>query len=231
MSQNIPQEIAGAPAADLNFRPGYDLKKEVEAFMSENKQPAPATEESARRTISPDLSFVQPSPSDLAATEALINDQDPDITDEEKTVFLKALLNDQLVHLPISLFGGQIRVEIRSRYNYEHKLIFDLLREDMETGQLPKGDVDLFVNRMQCYFMGLMIERVNGEIFSALITPSARDSDMKATAAALRALVEAKCNMPAIRWTALLNAMRLFESKCAKLSTMAVNEDFWKPRG
>jgi len=75
-----------------------------------------------------------------------------------------------------------------------------------------------------------MIERVNGVLFSDLALDS--KSTLAADREAMHKAIEdgPVRSVQGIRWTNLLNAMRIFETKCAKLSTEANNEDFWKPR-
>lgn len=177
----------------------------------------------------PDDPLFQKSQHDVVLTEALVNTENTEISLEEKSIFLKALLNEVPVELPVSLFAGKLVIELRSRTNHEQQRIFDTLNKEVESGRIEKTNFALQITRFQQLCMAIMIQRINGKLFSELQLH--KGSKLEADSAELLAFIEDKvAGMDSTRWTALLNAMRIFETKIAKMSGEASNEDFWKPR-
>lgn len=174
--------------------------------------------------------FDIPNPDDAILTAALIDPKTVTVNDSEKAVFIKSLLNDEPVRLKIEIYDGQIRVDLRSRTIHEQRRIFDVLFLDEKAGIVHPANTALFVTRMQQYCMLLMIERFNDQVFSDLQIGIEID-DVTAQAKFHEALKKTKlAEMNGPKWTAMLNAMRIFEAKCATLSTECANADFWKPR-
>jgi hypothetical protein len=171
-----------------------------------------------------------PNPNDTMLTEALINTDKIEVSDMEKSLFIKSLLNDEPVKFQVSLFDGKLNVELRSRSLHEQRRIFDVLAKDQKDGIVNPEDLAYFVTRMQQYCMAIMVERVNGKLFSEVsISP---DKNIEETQKILHAAVKGNIEaLTGIRWTAITNAMRIFEAKCAKMGTEAANQDFWTPRG
>lgn len=194
-------------------------------------------EAKAKVEIPPNDDFNMPNPNDVMLTEALVATEKLDISDLEKQKFVKALLNNEPVKFSVTLFGGQLKVELRSRSLYEQQRIFDVLNKDRNDGTIPLvpengkmiPDLASEVTRMHKYCMAIMIQRVNGDLFSELELPDT-DSVEEAQKKLHLALEGPVKHIQGVRWTGLMNAMRIFETKCAKMSTEANNEDFWKPR-
>ena len=177
----------------------------------------------------PDDPLFQQSQHDAVLSEALVNTEQVAISTVEKSIFLKALLNDEPARLPVDLFGGQLKVELRTRTNFEQQRIFDIIDQDVASGVIAKTNFALQITRFQQYCMAIMTERVNGKLFSEIELKKGGTLDIDAKT--MRDFVDKSVNgMDSIRWTALLNAMRIFETKIAKMSGEASNEDFWKPR-
>jgi hypothetical protein len=187
--------------------------------------------------VPPNTDFDIPNPNDAMLTEALVSTEKITVTDIEKSLFVKALLNDEPVRFQVELLGGKLKVEMRSRTLHEQRRIFDVLNKDQSDGTIPPVQIDgkaapdlaYQITRLNQYCMAFMIERVNGELFSDL--KLTKDCSVDDAQTKLHALVNEKIEgINGIRWSALLNAMRIFETKCAKMSTEANSEDFWKPR-
>ncbi len=170
------------------------------------------------------------SPQEAAMSDALANDPSVTVTDYDKEVFLKAVLNDEPVRLKVVLYGGKFTLDLRSRTTHEQRRIFDVLEMDRKDGIIPPDNIALMVTRMQQYFAVLMIERVNGLLFSDLtIEPGQKlEDDAFRLRDTVTRLME---KMVGVRWNSMLSALRYFESKCARLNTEALNEGFWKPQG
>lgn len=174
--------------------------------------------------------FSEASPEEESVASALIDIRAVTITDEDKNMFLKALLCDKPVELEISLFGGKVKLLFRSRSMHEQRRVLDVLHLDQEEKVLPSNDPALLFTRLQQYLAAVMLRRVNGEIFSELEITAG--NPVKDDAVLLRKVFSDKLEqMPHIKWTAVLNGLRIFEEKCRQLSEHCVNEDFWSPRG
>jgi len=238
-SQPVLPPSLNQPVPDIKAKIEQDnpaLRARVQEFVT--AAGGVAAEVKPKTEIPPNTDFDIPNPNDTMLTEALIDTRQVDVTDVEKQLFVKALLNDTPIRLTIALLGGQFKVDIRSRSLHEQQRIFDVLNKDQSDGYIPNlqengkeiNDLALQVNMMNKYCMVLMIERVNGVLFSDLALDS--KSTLAADREAMHKAIEdgPVRSVQGIRWTNLLNAMRIFETKCAKLSTEANNEDFWKPR-
>lgn len=243
---NIPKEIAGAKSSDLKFSPTdpatAELVKEFIAQKAGETGEAPPAVESpeagdpqnpeqppTKINLPPNQEFEGGDPNQQFITEALSPMDRIEISDAEKELFLKAVLCDEPVRLVVKLYNGKMPIELRSRSSFEQKRVFDILKEDLKDGLYQDGDLAMMVTRMHYYLGALMIERINGELFSELkLTPGNKiDEDKKTMRDAVDKLFE---GMGTIRWTSILNALRIFEHKCARMNSEAANEGFWKPQ-
>lgn len=241
---NIPKEIAGAKSTDLKFSPSdpatAELVKEFIAQKADETGVAPSAasipetedhqaEIPTRVNLPPNPEFEGGDPSQTAITEALISTDRIEISEAEKELFLKAVLNDAPVRLTVKLYHGKLSVEMRSRSSFEQKRVFDILKEDQKDGLFTEGDLAMMVTRMHYYLGALMIERINGELFSETQIPVGKtlDEDKTRMREVVAKLFE---GMSSIRWTSVLNALRIFEHKCARMNSEAANEGFWNPQ-
>lgn len=220
--QNIP--VNAAPGVEDKVRA---FLQEKGASISETAAPAPLPD---RIKAPEDKLFSDPSPEDEAVSSALVDIRTVAITEDEKNMFLKALLCDKPVELDVELFGGKMKLTFRSRSMHEQRRVLDVLHLDQEEKILPANDPALLFTRLQQYLAAVMLRRVNGEIFSELEITAG--NPVKDDAVLLRKVFSDKLEqMPHIKWTAVLNGLRIFEEKCRQLSEHCVNEDFWLPRG
>lgn len=243
-SSNPVDAIKASPQEELKVKQDDpDLLAAVGDFIKHQETgssaaPAETTEPGAtpepppqaKEVIAPDLRGLEATPQDDLMTEALVDTEKLVITDLEKDLFMKAMLTDVPLRMRVELFGGQMWVDLRTRTTYEQKRVFDIVQLDREEKLFRDTDFPAMISRMQQYIMALQVERINDVLFSDL-----KLEEDKATlledATKLRQFVKEKLSAKhQIKWSAMLNAARIFESKCARLSTMAANEDFWKPR-
>ena len=218
------------PRIDANIDQDNPLLKARVAEFIESAGGEAAGTPKEKVEIQPNADFNMPNPYDTMLTEALVDTQKVDVTDEEKALFVKALLNDVPFRLVIPLMNGQFNISLRSRTAHEQRCIFDVLDKDTTDGLIKKDDVAYYISLSHKYCMALMVERINGQLFSeASIGPEATVAQAQEI---LHAAIKPKITpLQGIKLTAIQNAMRIFESKCAKLGTEAANQDFWKPRG
>lgn len=188
----------------------------------------PPTESDDKVEIKPGNDFDQISPQILG--EGLVDTKEMAISEDEKSLFLISLLNNMPVTMTVSIFGGQFRVEIRSRTNHEQVRVMHLIREDIRDGIIRPDDPALVDTRGQYYLGAVMVRSINEMVFSELnLTDATKIEQDKVT---MRDFVKKNIEtMAGVRWNAVLNALRIFDRKCAILNTEAANESFWKPRG
>ena len=121
-------------------------------------------------------------------------------------------------------------MDLRARYSYEQRRIFDLVQFEQEQGIMAKDNPSLAFNRVQLFCAVLMVERINGQLFSELVLKAgqtlAQDQEIMH-----RQVHDKLDGITMVRWTAIMQAMRQFEAKCARLNEEAINEGFWTPRG
>lgn len=245
---NIPSELHKAPARELKVQPqDPETVAAVNEFIQQkaaetsgvprpiNSSPAPEDPnqppiEQRPIEVPPNTEFARINPQDVSVSNALAIDHELKLTDMERETFLKAVLNDEPVRLSVSLYNKQFQVELRSRTTFEQRRVFDVLDMDREEGVIAADNVALMVTRMQHYLAVLMVERINNVLFSELKLDAAKD--LATHAKQLRDKVAEKAEaMIGVRWNSILTALQVFENKCAKMNTEALNEDFWKPQG
>lgn len=243
---NIPREIAGAGSAPLKFNPqDPETANLVREFLAQKTgevtgdTPITQTGEGGdveipvappQVNLPPNQEFDGGDPNQPFISEALAPVDKVSISDHEKELFLKAVLNDEPVRFPVSLYHGKMIIDVRSRSAHEQKRVFDVLKKDQEDNIYDPADVAMMITRMHYYLGALMVERINGVTFSELQLKAGDklDTDVKKLRVAADKLFGGITN---IRWTSILNALRVFEHKCAKMNSEAANEVFWNPQG
>ena len=221
-----------APVIPVTGLPGTEDK--VRDFLiSKGAQVAPAetpAPEVERTKVPVDPVFSEPNPEEQAVQTALIDLRSVAVTDEDKSLFMKALLCDTPVTLKVPMYDGKLVLTFRSRTMHEQRRVLDTLHLQQEDKSLPSNDPALVFTRLQQYFAAIMLRQINDAPFSDLdLVPG---STAKKDAKALHDVFTTKLEgMSHIRWLAILNGLRIFEEKCRQLSENCANEDFWKPRG
>lgn len=213
-----------------------EIQQHIADFVSGNSGDTPARQkesatgsEKPRVIIPPDDGHLHDSPQDLMMTEALVDTTVLPATDSEKDLFLKAMLNEVPVEFEVVLYDGKWKALLRSQSHHEKKRIFDVVQLDRKEGLFDEMDYAMAVTRVQQYAVAIQLSRINGVTCSEI---SLKEGNKLAEdAATLRAFVKEKLeNISSPRWTTYINALRIFETKCAEMSTKAANADFWKPR-
>lgn len=155
------------------------------------------------------------------------------VSDIEKSKYIKAVLNDVPVVLPIELeMGndeiGNITIELRTLSNYETDVVFLALEKDKEEG-LIKGHHQL-ATRIQQYAGALQTLKVQEKVVTTIAFPE--PGDITTDRDKLRAFVTKHVSsMSWPRWQAILSALRVFETKLKICNDAALNGNFWKPQG
>ena len=165
---------------------------------------------------------------DQIMREVMVGSDDVEVTESDKRDYIKAVLNDVPVKLEITLCAGQVKTIIRSRTSWEQTCMYAALQKDQDE-EIVK-DLASVVIQLQKYGACLMIESVNEKSFSKeQITEEESITD---AVVRLRKLRQEKIeNLSSPKWNLLLNALRVFEAKLAKMGTQCLNENFWEPVG
>lgn len=237
---NIQKELAGAANVPLKFSPADPAVAEaVKQFMGEKTAEltpeAQAAQEqsetqSPKVSLPPNQEFDNGDPVGNYITEALTSLDKTEITGTDRELFLKAVLTDTPIRMTVSLYNGKFALEARSRSTFEQKRVFDVLKLDQKEKLIEDGDLAAIATRMHYYLAALMVERINGVLVSELTL--APGKPLEEDAAKLRAAADKLFEtMTSLRWTSILNALRIFEHKCARMNSEAANGDFWNPQG
>lgn len=233
MPKDPLEEIKKSKSVPVQVHPNDpEVTAALQDFLNANQAPGGASSnEKERVSIQPDDQLLTETPNEAYLKDALIPVQNIDVTEEEKRIFLKTLVLDEPARFAISLFNGEFVCGMRTRTTYEQQRVFDVLNFQVVQKKLegPEVNYALYMTILQQYFSLLMVEHINKRLFSELtLKPGKSVEEHSAILEAERAKIFNTTNN--VRWTAIINAMRVFEAKCAKMSENAANEDFWKPR-
>lgn len=157
--------------------------------------------------------------------EALVDVTDIEVSESERENFLKSVLFDTPITFEISLMGGNLKVLIRSRSVDENQRVLNLLEKKLADGSTDLNTPDKYFLALQRLHASLAIQKINGERFSKWEDDSWNEEDLD------KFVIENfQKSKSASRWMILINSLRVFEAKHAKLAEECVNEDFWKPQ-
>lgn len=155
------------------------------------------------------------------------------VDDTEKALYIKAVVNDVPVKFDIMLeMGddsiGNITATFRTLNNYETDLVFQAIEEDRKAGVIT-GHHQL-ATRLQYYAGALQLEKFQGTNMNHLEFKEA--GIVVDDVATLRDFVTKFVGrMNWARWQAVLQCLRIFETKIKICNDAALNGDFWTPPG
>jgi hypothetical protein len=228
------EDISDSTAEKLDDKYA-DYKEKLETNTEPTEEvplPEPASDEPEEepepdREIPRSKTFDEnPDSVDSIMREALTDMDTVIVSMEDRTNYLKAVLNDEPVILTIGLCADQFMTEIRSRTAWEQTILYAAVKKDQDAGLV--SDLSSVIIQLQKYGCALMLKNVNGKPFSDLHLKEADGLDT-----CLEQLQKYRVDkieslsMP--KWTLLLNALRTFETKIARMGTECLNENFWKP--
>lgn len=153
------------------------------------------------------------------------------VTDEEKSLYLKAALNDVPIVWNIGVGDGSLRVRLRSITQYEVEVVFRAVRMDIadEDIILPEQQY----TRMQWYSCCVQALEVQGKSFDHLsFTHDPASEKLDEDAQTLRTHWRSiHRNLSTARWNQMLMALRVFSFKEKLCNDALANKDFWEPNG
>lgn len=241
-SRPVEKELNQSKLDDLKLKPqDEETASAVEAFVKDmqgkvDAEPDPDLEVEAKTqdiNIEPHQDFDFPSQSQQLINEAIPDTTKIEITEEDRVLYLKQTVSRSPIRMDILLFGGAMRVSIRSRTSHEQMRVQDLLREAVKRGVIAEDDVTAIIGWTHFILAALMVERINGELMAEIsLKPDDQDPDRVSKdwdivyAVIKKNFIEA----PIHWWNAVLSALQIFERKNAKLNSEVANQGFWTPR-
>ena len=170
---------------------------------------------------------------DTRLNDAILSDKKIEVTELEKSIYLRALLNEDDVVFNIQLCGGKFNVSLKSRNTFEQQVVYLAANKDLEEEIIPNDSVN-YLLQTQKYAAAMMLVGVNGtpSAFVADVNKATGDTEYLRVQNAIEILRERRKvidKMPIPKWSLILNALRIFEGKLAILATEVVNENFWNP--
>lgn len=145
------------------------------------------------------------------------------VSDIDKVLFLKSLLNDTPLELDIPLLNNSLVIRIRARDAHAQCLAMTLVDNRANEEQLTNL---LVLNTwIQQYGLALMITAINTK---AVDYAKVNCDDNLATAKTkLDAVVHRYYKDIGAKWDILIKAIKIFETKRAKLQDAILDENFW----
>lgn len=210
---------------------------EVEAWLAQNSKqgrteaqpmvdPAPPAE--SQVALPKDI-MENPNEHEKLINDALSDDKPVPVTEEEETLFVKAILTDTPVIFDSLWLDGKVRLRFRTRTMHEMEQIIAIVRADIKDDLISPGDAALAYTRIQQYCVCLQLLRWNDEIFSDITLTA--DSTLTQSKIKLRAaLVDKVSKLSQVKWMLIVRGLIHFESKCRQLSEKSLNSDFSTPR-
>jgi hypothetical protein len=196
----------------------YDAKKATgnTAETEEKMENLPLTPEDTappeENVEVPKSSMFNESPKENMLRDVLADIEGIEPSTTDKQMYLKAMLNDVPVKLDVNLCGGRVVVAVRARTTWEQSCIYEAVRLDTEE-KLIDGMASVIL-QLQKY------GSVSLENKSTL-------EDCVTLLRSKRAEIMDGMNTP--KWSLLLNALRVFETKMATMGSECLNENFWEP--
>ena len=152
---------------DLNWDEANSKKPDPEEPVAKEETVEEAKEKPNKEVPKSTMFDENPASVDSIMREALTDNPDTvPLTDEDKTSYIKAVLNDKPVILSISLLKGQMKAKIRSRTSWEQTCLYAALKKDQDS--LLVTDLASVIIQLQKYGCALMLQSINGESFSDL---------------------------------------------------------------
>lgn len=178
--------------------------------------------------ISPDGSKLAERASTGSQTEGMNDDIEVRLTEEERAIFLDAIVSNSRFVLPFTIFNGKVNGLIRSRTQAETRaIISQLQREIRETSIQSDADYTL---RLRSMLMAAQIAEYNGATNPELTEPlmPVRQPDGKDKPQGWLAQALHWQDLDEALATALYEEIRKFEVKYWMMARHAADQNFWR---
>jgi len=156
--------------------------------------------------------------------------EDIELTEQERSVFLRAALHDKPVKFSITVLNEAV-ITCRALSDYEIEVMYAALEYDRAAG-LIESDADFF-GRMQNYGVLMQVVEINGKVTDFLCIEKTGDSllelkNRNAHVATLREMTYSR-DTSAAQSALSRAALRMFSAKMKLALENLANADFWKP--
>lgn len=222
--------------AGESVAPGYEspadvvttyenLKKEGEQTLKDLAESADSIEEGRSKLFEPDKAS-------LAHLSSWVHDNKADlkveVEEQEKALYLKSLLNDTILELPIKLDIG-ITLVFRALTNYDFEVVFNALQKDSEEGKIT-GPAQ-YASRVQQCAVAMQLLKF-GDKHMDYVTFKAPYPTVNKASDILRKYVQNDMsNWAWPKWQAAVTGLRVFETKLAICNENIRSGGFWQPVG
>jgi hypothetical protein len=154
---------------------------------------------------------------------------DVSLTSFEKDLYMKALLNDTALEWTINPYP-QIDVTIKSKTINDEEVIFLCLERERMEGYLQGPES--YYSRMQMFSAAVQLVKF-GKDYTQIELPLLRNKETldEAYKILTEKVKESILPMTAVKWAALVTALRIFETKLKMCNDNLRNENFWRPAG
>lgn len=165
-----------------------------------------------------------------AQTYTAVGDGKVIITEEEREIFLTAMIRDERFELPFEVYGGRVRGRLRSRTQSESKGILSRLSWEMNQGKEPMTNLE-YTTRMRNMLLAAQVAELNDEEYTELKEPHLRtvDGDNVTEPGWLDQVDVWSSKGNEALTSAIYEQLRLFERKYWAMVASAKDQDFWHP--
>ena len=151
-----------------------------------------------------------------------------EVTDPEKTLYLKALDNDDRYQLTVDLKTKNFSATLRSRTVFEQKVIFESIQRDVDANLIR--DPSSYLIRAQQLSVAVMLVEINGRLYTKDASELQLPTTIGEAIPVLNAFADQHIGrFSDVRWGALVTALRIFEIKCKLCNDNVNNDTFWEP--
>jgi hypothetical protein len=148
-----------------------------------------------------------------------------DVTDLEKDLYIKALLNDTTFRLTVEPFDT-VKITVRSRTMGEEDFIYQCLKTEREKGEII--GIEGYYTRLQYYIASFQVEKF-GNTSMLFQRPT---GNFTAQHKALKKHVDDTYgNVHRVKWNAITMAVRMFDAKEKICNDNLRKQNFWPTAG
>jgi hypothetical protein len=149
-----------------------------------------------------------------------------EVSDYEKDMFIKSILNDSPFYTISKILGGKVLIKVKSRNIYNDNLIFKSLTKD-EAEKYFVG-VEGMMQRMQAYIAAAQVVEINGKDYNLEIS---NENTFEENYENLQVHLRKYDSMQTQMWAAIVLAVRIHEYKTKICMDNLNNENFWESAG
>lgn len=208
-------------------------KSKKEPALEPVKEEEPKPEEAQQTQYSASFEaepLFDDEPKHDAPMQFMVGDELVKITDEDKDLYLKAVLNDVPLKLTIDLVGGQAHVECRALTPYERNLVPYAVKEYFVSRGGDQVGAAFMLDYARQFMMAMQVVSINGKQEPKIEFVSGGGSTQEEHIKDLATRGKEKCdNYNMAKYNLLIKALNIFENKLARLNTAALKQDFWGP--